>query len=60
MNAIDQAVQVLTTPKPTHVEVLKQRRKERNRDYYERNRQIWHWFEKVRKLRELRQLLTGE
>ncbi len=59
MDAIEQAVQVLTVPKPTREELLKQRRRERNRDYYERNREIWVWFERIRKLRELRQLLIG-
>lgn len=60
MNAIEQAVRVLTVPKPTHQEWLRQRRKERNRDYYERNREIWRWFNEIKKLRALHRLLTGE
>ena len=60
MDAIEHAVKVLTAPQPTHEEWIKQRRKERNRDYYERNREIWHWFNEIKKLRALNRLLTGE
>lgn len=60
MDAIQQVVQVLTIPKPTREQVLKQRRRERNRDYYERNRQIWQMFNEIKKLRALHRLLTGE
>lgn len=60
MNAIEQTVAVLTAPKPTRDELLKQRRRERNRDYYERNREIWVWFNEIKKLRALYRLLTGE
>lgn len=60
MDAMEQAVQALTVPKPTREERLRQRRKERNRDYYERNREIWRWFNEIKKLRALHRLLTGE
>lgn len=58
MDAIEHAVRVLTIPKPTREEWLKQRRRERNRDYYERNREIWRWFNEIKKLRALRALLV--
>lgn len=59
MNAIEQTVMVLTAPKPSHEQLLRQRRRERNRDYYARKKHIWIFVHQIEKLRALQRLLTG-
>lgn len=36
-----------------------ERRRAKNRRYYERHREIWQWFNEIRKLRALQALLEG-
>jgi hypothetical protein len=34
-------------------------RADKNRRYYERHREVWHWYGQIRKLRRLRELLCA-
>lgn len=56
MDAIKQMAEQLGSIPQTPQE----RRRAKNRRYYERHRHIWHMFNEIRKLRALHALLFGE
>jgi hypothetical protein len=41
------------------VQTPEERRRAKNRRYYERHREVWHWYGQIRKLRRLRDLLCA-
>lgn len=55
MDAMSQIAQTLGSIPQTQQE----RRQAKNRRYYEKNRFIWQWYGEIRKLRKLRDILTG-
>jgi hypothetical protein len=37
-----------------------EKRRAKNKRYYERNKHYWQWWEDIRRLKALRDLLTGD
>ena len=56
MDAMTQVAQYLGSIPITPEE----RRRAKNRRYYERNKHYWQWWEDIRRLKDLRDLLIGE
>lgn len=55
MNAMLQMANVLGAIPQT----AEEKRRAKNKRYYERNKHYWQWWEDIRRLKDLRDLLTG-